>query len=83
MDKICVEVLVPIIGKKFELLIPSTMKIGIAKRLIAQIIDEHEVGIGLDIDYLVLCSKTNEAILNENITVEAADLRDGSELILV
>lgn len=83
MDKISVEVFVPALGKSYEFILPSVMKVETAAKLIAQAVSEQEEGVKICREGLVLCSKEKECVLIDQMTIENAGVPDGSRLILV
>ncbi|HEX2945637.1 MAG TPA: EsaB/YukD family protein [Clostridia bacterium] len=83
MDKISVEVLIPVAGRKYDFLLPSSMKIYIVRELIAQAAREEEQG-GLAFNAgTVLCSRDKGRVLDEQSTLEQEDIGDGNQLLLI
>ena len=83
MSRTNVEVIVPALGKRYEFVIPSAMKVGIAAGLITRAIREYEGLAGNEDSILLLGSKGRKDMLENNVSIERAGVRDGSELILI
>lgn len=82
MDRIYVELIVPVIGKKYEFIIPAVMKVGVVAELMAQAVSETE-GLNYDKNSLMLCLMDNNEVLPLNISVEKAGITDGCKLLII
>ena len=82
-NKILIELEIPLIEKKYDLVIPINKKIGTIKKLI-----ENSINSLIDNDYEIredsnLYSKDTGEIYDVNKTVKDTDLQNGSRIILI
>ena len=82
MEKRVVEVYVPALLKKYEIIIPSTMKIGILNDLLAKIISEEEK-VRIKNETLILGNMDFNKKLDDDLTVNEVNIKDGSSLIFI
>lgn len=82
MDKINVEVYLPALNKSYDLLLFPSLKVGEAAKLILKTIKEYEQ-IPLSDNEIMLCDRDKKKILDNNVTLEKAEIQDGSSLLLI
>ncbi len=83
MDKILVEVFVPITEKKYDIFIPSTIKISELIYLIGSALSNISQGLFIMNRETILCFKENGVILDINLSIYESCLHNGSQLILI
>lgn len=82
MDKICVDVFVPSINKKYDIVLAPELTVYMAAEYIYRTISEYEA-LGDSPGGKILCSMNQKRILDGDITLNEADLKDGSRLMLI
>lgn len=82
-DKILVEIFVPAAEKSFDIFIPRASKIYELLPLVAAVVNEETKGLYIAGSDALLCDRSTCGILNINIPVEEAGLKNGSQLVLI
>lgn len=82
MDKLCLDIIVPNINRRYEFIVPQDMKVGEAVDLIAKTIREHEQKIHFNIEELMMFSRQDSIALNIEYSFRELGISDGSEIIL-
>ncbi len=83
MDKILVEVYVPILGKAFDVFIPQTLQIYEILKLLNKAISDMSDGLYMSNENTVICNRQNGSILNINLSAYELGLHNGSKLMLI
>ena len=83
MNKVLVEVYVPVVKQNYDMLIPSSIMMYEAVELIGRIATEMSNGIFVADKDTVVCRREDGAILNINLSVRELGLKHGSRLMLV
>ena len=83
MNKILVIVYVPVIDEKYDIFIPINKKIGTIKKVLISTISELSETDLTIFENMKLYDKVSGSILDNNIYVNASELENGSELILL
>lgn len=83
MNKILVEVHVPVAGKSFDMFIPTHLMLHEAMLLIKKIAMEMSDGLFVASSETTLCNRSDGSILNINLSVYELGLKNGSKLMLI
>lgn len=83
MNKIIVEIYVPIIGKAYDAFIPKNKKLYEVSSLLAKSISDLTGGLFAIGDDNILCEKDTGKVLDINLSVEELNLKNGSKLMLI
>lgn len=83
MDKIYVRLYVPMLEKIYDVWIPSNKKIGNAIILLMKLINEMNDGIYNPSNAPMLYDKITASMYDVNLTIKDANIRSGSELVLI
>lgn len=83
MNKVLVEVYVPVAKKTCDMLIPPNIMMYEAVELIGRIATEMSDGMFVADKDTVVCRREDGAILNINLSVRELGLKHGSRLMLV
>lgn len=83
MNKIMVEIFVPIAEKKYDILLPTNIDLYTALNLIGKAITDISEGLFIMDTQTVLCSKEDGVILDINLSVYESGIKNGSKLILI
>lgn len=82
-NKIIVEVYVPVLGQKYDVLIPINKKIQNVTRLINEAIIELSNGCYSKKDNVVLYNRETGMLLEPKLNVKEVGLVNGSQVILI
>ena len=82
MNKVYIIVYVPLIGEKYEVMIPASKKISSITTLLTKAVNELSGG-NYSTTNAILYQKQNGKPYDLNITLKESDIRNGSEVILV
>jgi hypothetical protein len=83
MDKILVEIYLPVLSKSYDVFIPVKSRlyeIGLLLSNTFKELSENYFGTANDI---VICDRTTGVVLNQNMSVEELGLRNGSKLMYI
>ena len=83
MDKVLIEVYVPLIARQFSIFVPVNKKINELIVLLDKAVNEITNGNYPTKEFSALCSKTSGKIYNNDLVVKDSDLLNGSKVILV
>ena len=83
MNKILVEVYVPVAQRSFDVYIPLASAIAEILLLLVNSINELTVGLYMASSNSILCDRETGSILDVNISVYESGLCNGSKLILI
>ncbi len=83
MDKVMVEVYVPILGRTFDMLLPLHSKMSEVLGLVIKAVTEMSNGQFISNETTTLSRRTDGAILNINLSVYELGICNGSKLMLV
>jgi hypothetical protein len=81
-EKVAVDVYAPATFKHYDFLIPITMTVGTAAKLLTQAV-ETQAQISIGRDNLMLGSLERKTLLDSSKTIFDAGVDEGSELILL
>ncbi len=83
MDKILVEIFVPVLNESFDIFIPLQSPMHEVLELIKRAVDEMSEGSFASDEGTAICNKRDGTILNINLSVYELNLRNGSKLMLI
>lgn len=83
MDKILVDIYIPVIDKNYDVYLPLTSKIYELEVLIAKAIKDISGGYFVSAQDTVLCDRVTGNILDINKSVSELSLHNGSKLMLI
>lgn len=83
MNKIIVEIYIPIIGKSYDVFIPKNKKLYEVSQLLAKSISDLTDGMFVMSDNNVLCDLVTGQVLDINLSVNDLGLKNGSRLMLI
>ncbi len=83
MKKVLVEVFVPVIGKKYDVFIPSTSKMSEVLELLKKAVADLSGGRFIPTSETAICYRENGDIINVNMTVYELGIHNGSKLMLI
>ncbi|MDF2820871.1 MAG: hypothetical protein K0R15_1312 [Clostridiales bacterium] len=83
MNKILVEVYLPVADISYDVFIPTKSKLFEVLPLLSKSISELSGGLYLATEDTILCNYNDGAIYNINLSVEELGLKNGSKLILI
>ncbi|WP_338470826.1 methyltransferase [Niallia sp. XMNu-256] len=83
MDKILVEVFVPVLEKTYDVFIPLTAKFYEIEGLLAKAITELTNGYFAASEDCLICSRESGVVLDINKSARELGLQNGSKLMLI
>ncbi len=83
MNKIIVEIYIPIIGEAYDVFIPKNKKLYEVSQLLAKSISDLTGGMFVMSDDNVLCDLVTGQVLDINLSVSDLGLKNGSRLMLI
>lgn len=83
MEKILIEVFVPVSGKTYDFFVSEEMKLYEIKAAVCKMITELSFGVFIADDNSLLCYRENGLILNINLSARELELENGSGLMLI
>ncbi|MCD8098793.1 MAG: hypothetical protein LUE31_12410 [Lachnospiraceae bacterium] len=83
MNKVMVKLCIPVTGESYDLLLPRTLSVSQATKLIASFFVGMTGGAYIPDEDAVLCSMEDGNIYNVNSSVEDLHLQNGSRLMLI
>ena len=83
MNKVFVNLYVPLIEQNFELFIPINRKICAIIKMVTKSIDELSDGNYKVNTHTSLYNRKTGEVYDENITVKESDIRNGTSLIII
>ena len=81
--KILVNVFVPAIGKKYDILVPDFLKVRTVTSLVARAVVNLSDNMYVPSGNEKLCSAEKDILLNSNVTLEKYGIQNGDHLILL
>lgn len=82
MEKICIDVFMPSINKSYDIVVSPELTVKSTAEYIFKTISEYESLEESD-NSVILCSVNQKRILAGELTLKAAEIKDGSKLILI
>lgn len=83
MDKVLIEVFIPVVNKSYDVFIPLASQMSevleLFKKAVFDLTDEHFI----PTNETTLCYRENGAIININMTVYELGICNGSKLMLI
>lgn len=83
MNKVMIELNIPVTGTSYDILFPRTLSVGQATRLLSGFFTGVVGGAYMPSEDTVLCSMDDGRIYNVNSSVESLHLKNGSKLMLI
>ncbi|MCM1217690.1 MAG: hypothetical protein NC548_24625 [Lachnospiraceae bacterium] len=83
MNKVMVEINIPVTGSCYDILLPKTLSVAQATSLLAGFFTGMTGGAYIPDEGTVLCSMEDGRIYNVNSSVEDLHLKNGSKLMLI
>lgn len=83
MDKVLVEVFVPVLDRSYDIFIPLRSPMYEVLELIKKAIKEMSDGRFIANENTAICYRENGAIININLSVYELEIKNGSKLMLI
>ena len=83
MDKVLVEVFVPVLDRSYDIFIPLRSPMHEVLELIKKAIKEMSDGRFIANENTAICYRENGAIININLSVYELEIKNGSKLMLI
>ena len=83
MDKVLVEVYVPVVDRSFDIFIPLRSPMFEVLELIKKAVKEMSDGRFIANENTAICHRENGTIININLSVYELEIRNGSKLMLI
>lgn len=83
MEKVLVEVFVPVIGTEYDVFIPLRSSMSEVAQLLKKAVTDLSNGHFVATDETSVCYRENGSILNINMTVYELGIRNGTKLMLI
>ena len=83
MDKVLVEVFVPVLDRSYDIFIPLRSPMFEVLELIKKAIKEMSDGRFIANENTAICYRENGAIININLSVYELEIKNGSKLMLI
>lgn len=83
MDKIFVEIYVPLLDRSFDMFIPPASSMHDVLELIKKAVTEMSDGRFIANENTTLCHRVDGTIININLSVYELEIRNGSKLMLI
>lgn len=83
MDKVLVEVYVPVLDRSFDIFIPLRSSMFEVLELIKKAVKEMSDGRFIANENTAICHRENGTIININLSVYELEIRNGSKLMLI
>lgn len=83
MEKVLVEVFVPVIGTAYDVLIPLKSGMAEVAQLLKKAVTELSNGHFVATEDTTVCYRENGTIININMSVYELGIRNGSKLMLI
>ena len=83
MDKVLVEIYVPVLDRAFDMFIPKTSSMAQVLELIKKAVKEMSDGRFVANENTTLCHREDGTIININLSVAELEIKNGSKLMLI
>ncbi len=83
MDKVLVEIFVPVLDRSFDMFIPRTSSMAQVLELVKKAVKEMSDGRFIANENTAICYRENGTIININLSVYELEIRNGSKLMLI
>ena len=83
MDKVLVEVYVPVLDRSYDIFIPLRSQMFEVLELIKKAVKEMSDGRFIANENTAICHRENGTIININLSVYELEIRNGSKLMLI
>lgn len=83
MNKVLVELYIPVTGRHFDIKLPQTLSVAKATELIATFFNGEMGGAYIPDEHTSLCDMKTGCIYNVNASIESLHLHNGSKLMLI
>lgn len=83
MDKVLVEISVPVVGKTFDVFIPQTSKMSEIISLVSKSVSDLSGGKFKSDESTIICDADSGQIFNINLSIYELEIKNGSKLMLI
>lgn len=83
MNKILVEIYVPVLNRSFDVFIPLTSSMSQVLELVKKAVSDLSDGRFIADENTALCHKEDGTIININLSVAELEIKNGSKLMLI
>lgn len=83
MDKVLVEIFVPVLDRSFDMFIPKASSMAEVLELIKRAVKEMSDGHFVANENTAICHREDGAIININLSVAELEIKNGSKLMLI
>lgn len=83
MNKVLVQLYIPVTGRKYDIRLPQTISVNQATELIASFFTGLTGGAYIPDSNAALCDMSSGALYNVNSSVESLHLQNGAKLMLI
>ncbi len=83
MDKVLVEIFVPVLDRSFDMFIPRTSSMAQVLELVKRAVKEMSDGRFVADENTAICHREDGAIININLSVAELEIKNGSKLMLI
>lgn len=81
--KILINVFVPAIGEKYDIMVPEFLRIKIISNLVAEAVETLSDNKYVSSGQEQLCSAEKNIMLNSNVTLKKYGIQNGDHLVLI
>ena len=83
MEKVLIEVFVPVLGESYDVFIPLTSPMYEVLELLKRAVTEMSDGRFIADESTAICHREDGTIININLSVYELELRNGSKLMII
>lgn len=83
MNKVLVEIYVPVLNRSFDVFIPLTSSMSQVLELVKKAVKELSDGRFIADENTALCQRQDGTIININLSVAELEIKNGSKLMLI
>jgi hypothetical protein len=81
--KVQTEIFVPVLERHFDVMLPTNVRVGECIDLINKVISDLSEGLYSGNDVTMLCDRDSGVVIDISISVEDANIKNGSRLMLI
>lgn len=83
MEKVLVEIYLPIADKYFDVFLPLKSRMYEVLQLLNKVVPELSDGLFISGEDTIICDRSDGSILNINMTIKELEIRNGTKLLLM
>jgi len=83
MEKVTVQILIPVLDEMYEVSIPSTLAIRMVTQLLLELVSELSAGKYRPSGTEILCREGTEHVLHESLSFYDYSIKNGEKLVLL